>query len=576
MGTKNLKEAPYSDYIRHLLNPKTIMQKLLLVLAICFSTVAASAQLADGTQAPDFTLTDINGNSYTLSAILAQGKTVFIDVSAAWCGPCWAYHNTGALDEVYTDDGPNGTCSNNVVVLFIEGETGNTAAQLTGTSGSGVLFSQGDWVTGTPYPIIDLPSGTSFLTDYAINYFPTIYKICPDGILTEVGQQNPTGLKNSIEGCQLVNDTRAESIGGLDCSATYTPQVKLSNITNGTLTSCTINYSIDGGAEMMYNWTGSIAQGNNATVDLPSVTLAGGAHTFEAKAVDPNGSTDGNQANNCTSATFNVVTAAGLPAPNSQNFSATTFPYANWTIVNDNADVTWARATQNGGCAKYDAYNNSNGGTTDDMITAPYDLTSVSNASMTFKVAYATYSSQLYDGLEVLASNDCGATWTSLWYKEGTDLQTTQDSVTSAFAPTTSQWRVVCIDLNQYIGSDKLFLNFRAYNGYGNNIYVDEVTVNNFTCALSVDENSIANDVKLFPNPSNGNAILNFNLAKSDRVGVQVVNMIGETVYTENFGLLQPGYNNHNLNLTHLSNGIYMVNLNVGGTVSTFRWMLNK
>ena len=67
-----------------------------------------SAQLPSGAVAPDFTATDINGQSWHLYDILASGKIVVLEISATWCPPCWAYHNSGAMQELYAAHGPAG------------------------------------------------------------------------------------------------------------------------------------------------------------------------------------------------------------------------------------------------------------------------------------------------------------------------------------------------------------------------------------------------------------------------------------------------------------------------------------
>jgi hypothetical protein len=555
------------------------MKKLLLLALAAFSLQSAQAQLADGSQAPDFTFTDTNGNTVHLQEILDQGKTVIMDISAAWCGPCWAYHNSGALEEVYALNGPNGTCSQDVVVLFVEGELTNSSAQLTGTNAGSTYAtaSQGDWTAGTPYPIIDLSSATTgasaFMNDYAIAYFPTVYRICPNGVVKELTQPSPSEAIAGMESCPHANDARIEAKGGFSCGAEFTPSVSLKNNTAGDLISCSIHYSIDGGVEMIYDWSGTIAAGASQSVNLPSATLGTGAHTIEVTAVNPNSLVDDFGANNCSEATVNVVLASGGTIPAREQFSTAGFPYADWTIVNDDNGITWA---QTNSALKFDCYNYSAAGAQDDFIPAPYDLSSVQHASLTFNVAHRNYSASYVDGLEVLVSTDCGANWTSVWAKEGAALATGTVS-TSAFTPTPTQWRVECVDLDQYVGNSKVFVAFRGHNGYGNNIWVDDVWMHDNACALGVEENTgVLAEFKAFPNPTSGNTTISYALNKEAAVSIQVYNMVGDRVIDQYVGNQQAGSYNSHVDLRSLSAGLYLVNLNVDGVVSTVRLTVSK
>ena len=118
---------------------KGILSTGLLTLAL-----SASAQVA-----PDFTVTDIDGMSHNLYTWLNDGKVVIVDASATWCGPCWSLHSSHALEYLHQNFGPDGT--DQLRVLFYEADASTTMADLQGLTGS----SQGDWLTGTNYPVVN-------------------------------------------------------------------------------------------------------------------------------------------------------------------------------------------------------------------------------------------------------------------------------------------------------------------------------------------------------------------------------------------------------------------------------------
>jgi hypothetical protein len=148
----------------------TLIASFVMLIQLSFAQV--------GTVADDFTVTDIDGNTHTLSAILASGKVVVLDCSATWCGPCWGFHEAHFLKDIHDTYGPNGT--DQVRVLFYESDASTTMADLQGTTG-GTL---GDWLTDVEYPVINEDPVTLNGAKYWPLGFPTINVINPvDGVI---------------------------------------------------------------------------------------------------------------------------------------------------------------------------------------------------------------------------------------------------------------------------------------------------------------------------------------------------------------------------------------------------------
>lgn len=127
------------------------------------------------------------------------------------------------------------------------------------------------------------------------------------------------------------------SPSGTYCSNTFTPVVTLHNYGSTTLTSVTITYNVDGGANSNFNWTGSLATNATANVTLPAVTSTPGAHTFNVSTTSPNGGTDGDNTNNSASSSFTInITnnAAYLILNTDNNGSQTT-----WQVRDGNNNV---------------------------------------------------------------------------------------------------------------------------------------------------------------------------------------------------------------------------------------------
>ena len=185
---------------------------------------------------------------------------------------------------------------------------------------------------------------------------------------------------------------------------------------------------------------------------------------------------------------INVLGVGTLPL--SEGFTATGFPYAGWTKLNSNNSAnTWVRsatvgAPTGGNSMIFDNYNYAD--TDDDEFRViPVNLTGFSASQMTFDVAYAPYNATYFDGLQVLVSTDCGATFTSVYSKSNTTLATAP-ATTASFVPSgAAQWRNETVNLTPYVGNGSVIVAFRNLAGNGNNLYVDNINITGTTTATA-------------------------------------------------------------------------------------------
>jgi hypothetical protein len=149
----------------------------IILFLVTFYSNNSIAQIPDGSTAPDFTFTDINGKSQNLYNYLNQGMYVALDVSATWCDPCWEYTNKGVLDSLYEKFDKPGPKT--WKVMFLEADAATDSADLYGTGGN----TRGNWVKGHNYLIMNPPGGIdlrNFKNGYDVNFLPTLFLICPD------------------------------------------------------------------------------------------------------------------------------------------------------------------------------------------------------------------------------------------------------------------------------------------------------------------------------------------------------------------------------------------------------------
>ena len=116
--------------------------------------------------APDFTLTDQYGQTHTLSDY--QGKTVFLNFWATWCGPCKM--EMPDIQALYEDWDEN---AGELVVLGVAGPN-------IGQEGSAEDITAFLEENGYTYPVVMDETGTLFY-QYGISAYPTTFMIDTEG-----------------------------------------------------------------------------------------------------------------------------------------------------------------------------------------------------------------------------------------------------------------------------------------------------------------------------------------------------------------------------------------------------------
>ena len=117
--------------------------------------------------APDFTLTDLDGNIHTLSEY--KGKTIFINFWATWCSPCkQELPHIQKIYEEYEKEGENGL----IVLTIVAPEYGSE-----GTIEEIKTYVEQE---GYKFPVL-LDTTAQVFNTYGITAFPTTFMIDREG-----------------------------------------------------------------------------------------------------------------------------------------------------------------------------------------------------------------------------------------------------------------------------------------------------------------------------------------------------------------------------------------------------------
>ena len=227
-----------------------------------------------------------------------------------------------------------------------------------------------------------------------------------------------------------------------------------------------------------------------------------------------------------------------------------------WHIYNDDFDRTWTTINTLGiNESNISAYVNLFGYNPrdeqkDELISSAINIED-DFISMNFKTAYQKYNnSSKQDTLQIFLSNNCGESFDYLIYEKGGEDLETFNVITEDFIPIeSSHWRQEVIDLSSF-QNQKILLKFVTTNLRGNNIFIDNIELNNNISNLELFDR----DIKIFPNPSSN--LFTINCKNCVNKNIIIEDVLGNIVLRR-----KVNSDKQNINFSNKKNGMYFLRI---------------
>lgn len=176
-----------------------------------------------------------------------------------------------------------------------------------------------------------------------------------------------------------------------------------------------------------------------------------------------------------------------------------------WSVDNPDDKMTWEMDETNACHAKnavvrFNNFNYNAIGERDYLTLQRLDLSQFVAPRLSFKLAYAPYDDGYTDQLIVQVSRDCFEEHIeNIFWKEGAELATAAPT-TMIFTPQQcDDWRTEYIELSDFQSENTLSIRWINVNGYGNYLYLDDISVEDTALPLSGDSGRA---VKAIPQPA--------------------------------------------------------------------------
>lgn len=220
-------------------------------------------------------------------------------------------------------------------------------------------------------------------------------------------------------------------------------------------------------------------------------------------------------------------------------------------------------------------------GDSDEFITPSYDLRFNTGLQLTFRYAFATGATATTSNIQsfrVMASTDCGQTWTQRWSRYGSNIPTAGLS-TSYYVPANlGQWELITINLpsnyNTFSNVRFKFCFGSGEDGVANNLFLDDINI--LSTNVGVGEVNDGSMFSVYPNPGDGNSTISYSLIEPSNVLIDVYDISGRLVSSQNKGEQGTGNYTAPVSEATLAPGTYMIQMTIGDRVTTRKYVVTE
>lgn len=324
------------------------------------------------------------------------------------------------------------------------------------------------------------------------------------------GAYGPIAISN-------IANTRDAAVSNLiadaeTCAGNLQPtKFNLSNNGSANMTSAVISYSVSGGALSTYNFSGNLAPFTQTVITLPAYSFpASASNTLNIAVTSVNGSNDQNTVNDVAVKAIPLTTkVANTPATMSMIFKTDQY----------GSELSWEVKEEVSGTVV------ASGG--------PYTDLAASGTSVQPTVTFSANPNLCY---KTVINDSYGDGYNSGY---GVGGYTITSGGTNVYTKSTAF-------------SDEDIALWKTANTTG-----------------VIDLNSSISNISVYPSPAKNAASLSLDLIQNENVTINVVNTVGQVVYSQNLNNLSAGNHIVNFNAENWASGIYNINISTtNGTTS--------